>query len=191
MYSTSRQLFAPVEIESLVTDAPRGTGELEHQNDADPINAVSIYELSKYMANTLLRDTDFMSMAHALEVRVPFVDSVVAPFVLQLPGEWKLDGRRPKPLLLDTLGDLLPQEIWQRPKMGFTLPFERWMLSGLQPELEKVLSRQEGLRRWGLNIQGIQDVWQAFKKSPRRERWSRPWALYVLKKWCQLNEVEG
>ena len=62
----------------------------------DVINAVSRYELSGYMANTLLRDTDQMSMAHALEVRVPFVDPVVVTYVLGFPGEWKMNGRRPK-----------------------------------------------------------------------------------------------
>ena len=66
------------------------------------------------MANTLLRDTDAMSMAHSLEVRVPFVDSVVAGFVLGLPGAWKVNGSAdavPKPLLAEVLTDLLPRRV--------------------------------------------------------------------------------
>ena len=69
-------------------------GVLPH---GDVVNAVSRYELSGYMTNTLLRDTDQMSMAHALEVRVPFIDSAVVSFVLGLPGEWKLTVRDPNP----------------------------------------------------------------------------------------------
>ena len=158
------------------------------QFPADPINAVSLLELTGYMANTLLRDTDQMSMAHALEVRVPFVDPEVVQFVLALSGDWKMDGSRPKPLLLDALGDLLPEEIWKRPKMGFTLPFQRWMKSALESELNAALSCSN-LSSIGINSDSAREIWQAFKNSPRQEPWSRPWALYVLKKWCDLNDV--
>ena len=75
---------------------------------ADLINEVSRLEFSGYMANTLLRDTDQMSMAHALEVRVPFVDPEVVSFVLALPGEWKINGGRPKPLLVDAVRRFAP-----------------------------------------------------------------------------------
>ena len=87
---------------SEITDASRLTpydsGSLLHapcsMHHEDIVNQVSRFELSGYMANTLLRDTDQMSMAHALEVRVPFVDPEVVNFVLAFPGEWKINGRR-------------------------------------------------------------------------------------------------
>jgi len=140
------------------------------------------------MANTLLRDTDQMSMAHALEVRVPFVDPVVADYVLGLPGEWKIDGGRPKPLLVDALEDLLPEEIWKRTKMGFTLPFQRWMNSALESEVNATLSGAD-LSSIGLSSDSAGVIWKSFKDNPRQEPWSRPWALYVLKKWCEVNGV--
>ena len=155
----------------------------------DIINEVSVLELSGYMVNTLLRDTDQMSMAHALEVRVPFVDPVVVSFVLGLPGEWKTDGSRPKPLLLDAIGELLPEEIWRRPKMGFTLPFERWLQSGLRSEVAAALSSSRDLMRLGLSTDTVRARWDAFAKNPSQEPWSRPWALYVLTKWCEQNGV--
>ena len=151
--------------------------------------SVTLYELGGYMSNTLLRDTDQMSMAHALEVRVPFVDPEVVNFVLALPGEWKMNGGRPKPLLVDALGDLLPEEIWRRPKMGFTLPFQRWMQSGLAAEIDETFSARQHLTRVGIEPDHARSVWQAFKKNPQHEPWSRPWALYVLAKWCELNNV--
>ena len=141
------------------------------------------------MVNTLLRDTDCMSMAHALEVRVPFIDPVVVQYVLGLPGAWKMDNRRPKPLLLDAVEDCLPQEIWRRPKKGFTLPFERWMHSSLRPGLDEALSSHGGLAQIGIDPEFVRTLWQAFKSSPRKERWSRPWALYALLKWCEINNV--
>jgi asparagine synthase (glutamine-hydrolysing) len=197
-YSISRQLFSAEEIAALTgrgrrsevrdrSEAQNPTPNSPHP-DGDVINAVSRYEVQGYMSNTLLRDTDQMSMAHALEVRVPFVDQKVAEFVLSLPGEWKLNGVCPKPLLVDALSDLLPEVIWRRPKMGFTLPFDRWMHSALKAGIDAVLSDQERLGQAG--ISGFaKNVWATFLNNPQKERWSRPWALFILKRWCEINDV--
>jgi asparagine synthase (glutamine-hydrolysing) len=193
-YTTSRQLFSSREVAELMgVRSPqngRSTSTLHLAGSArdDFINEVSLCELTGYMADMLLRDTDQMSMAHSLEVRVPFIDSVVVPYVLSLPGSWKVEPQRPKSLLLDALGDLLPEQIWRRRKMGFTLPFERWMHSELKAELDETLD--SGLVFGASNGQrAALRVWSDLKNTPRRERWSRPWALYILTKWCQLNGV--
>ena len=189
VYAISRELFAPAEIRALLRQTSLGSAPYSCNGMTDIINSVSTHELKGYMANTLLRDTDQMSMAHALEVRVPFLDPRVAQYVLGLPGEWKVDGRRPKPLLLDALGDLLPEEVWRRPKMGFTLPFERWMRSGLEAELEGVLLGKGDLTRLGMNSDYVKVVWDSFKRNARQEPWSRTWALYVLNRWCSSNSL--
>jgi asparagine synthase (glutamine-hydrolysing) len=147
--------------------------------------------MGHYMSNTLLRDTDSMSMAHALEVRVPFVDQEVARMALNLPADWHQHGTRPKALLLDALGDLFPPAIWQRRKVGFTLPFARWMSTVLRPEIVESLSSETfQLRRIGLEPEAVSQVWNAFERGSTRMSWSRPWALYVLRKWCELNKAE-
>ena len=102
-----------------------------------------------------------------------------------MEGQW----RRPKPLLVDALGDLLPEEIWRRPKMGFTLPFQRWMQSGLRSEVTAALSSSRDLLHLGLSTDTVRAMWDAFVKNPSQEPWSRPWALYVLTKWCEQNGV--
>jgi asparagine synthase (glutamine-hydrolysing) len=155
----------------------------------DTINAVSRCELEGYMVNTLLRDTDFMSMAHSLEVRVPFVDASVVDYVLRLPGAWKVNGGRAKPLLQDALNPPLPAEITQRPKMGFTFPFEQWMQSRLRVEMAEVFADGRRFEAMGLRPQRVQETWQRFLSHPRRVGWSRPWALYVLAKWSELQGV--
>jgi asparagine synthase (glutamine-hydrolysing) len=156
---------------------------------ADTVNEISLLELKGYMANTLLRDTDFMSMAHSLEVRVPFVDSAVADYVLGLPGKWKLNGSRPKPLLADVLGDLLPAKFLGRSKMGFTLPFDKWLQSGLRDQVSQVLRDSERVGKSGLDPESVRGVWERFERSPASIGWSRPWSLYVLAQWCELNRV--
>jgi asparagine synthase (glutamine-hydrolysing) len=148
----------------------------------------------------LLRDTDVMSMAHSLEVRVPFVDVKVVDYVLSLPGEWKLDhgGPVPKPrsdadvpkaLLADAVADLLPRDFLARRKMGFTLPFEKWMQGRMRAELTSVFENDRLLADAGLVANGARAVWQRFLHAPRGVGWSRPWSLFVLAKWCRINRV--
>jgi asparagine synthase (glutamine-hydrolysing) len=186
----SRQLLFFKEIESLLADGGHYLSSAEEtENGSDTINSVSRYELRGYMANTLLRDTDCMSMAHSLEVRVPFVDAEIVRFVLSLPGDWKLNGGRPKPLLQDALGDLLPTEITNRPKMGFTLPFENWMQSRLRDEINETFEDEHRFESIGFRPGAAREIWQRFLRSPQSVGWSRPWALYVLAHWCAQHQV--
>lgn len=192
VYRITRQLFPPSAVNLLSpaqTPVPQsGNGSV----DADVVNEISRLELEGYMANTLLRDTDSMSMAHSLEVRVPFVDSEVAEYVLRLPGHWKLnwnDHSLPKPLLADVLSDLLPKEFLMRKKMGFTLPFQKWMTMDLKTEVDRVLASESALTQSGINAGEAQKLWRDFQQKPFSIGWSRPWSLYVLARWCELNGV--
>ena len=90
---------------------------------------VSVGELLSYTLNTLLKDTDQMSMASALEIREPFFDYKLVEFVMAVPDRYK---PYPKTLLVDSMGDLLPPEIVNRPKMGFVFPWKEWMKNELK-----------------------------------------------------------
>jgi asparagine synthase (glutamine-hydrolysing) len=161
---------------------------LEHAARLDRVNRVSYLELGHYLPNTLLRDSDAMSMAHGLELRVPFLDHRLVEHVLALPGPPKLDGVRRKPLLLDAAPGLLPPEIAARPKQGFTLPFDRWLRGRLGPEVGRVLS---GIGDSALGSivdpAGVRNVWDAFLAG--QTSWSRPWALYVLTRWSERHSL--
>ena len=191
VYRISRQLFSRDAVIGM-TGRDVNNSSNGHRFDNDVVNAISQLELRGYMTNTLLRDTDAMSMAHSLEVRVPFVDVKVVDFVLSLPGEWKLDrSGGPKPLLADAISDLLPREFMARPKMGFTLPFEKWMQGKLREEIAAVMEDQKRLSLAGLNSEMARNIWRKFLKSPRTVGWSRPWAIYVLVRWCEVNGMPG
>jgi asparagine synthase (glutamine-hydrolysing) len=189
VYRISRQLFSTNYSRQLT-----GRDSENHSNgnhlSPDPVNAISQLELSGYMSNTLLRDTDAMSMAHSLEVRVPFVDTKVVNYVLSLPGDLKLrNGSGPKPLLADAMADLLPRDFLGRPKMGFTLPFEKWLQQNLRNEVSSVLGDSDQLKRPGLSAEAVGRIWLNFLQKPRAVGWSRPWSLYVLARWCAVNGV--
>ena len=190
VYGISRQLFSTNAVTQMTARDVCDQSSNGHRHDRDIVNEISRLELRGYMTNTLLRDTDAMSMAHSLEVRVPFVDVKIVNFVLSLPGEWKINGGvRPKPLLADAMSDLLPREFMNRPKMGFTLPFEKWLQGRLRSEVSAVLDDDKRLSVAALNSEVVRNVWKRFLKKPRAVGWSRPWAIYVLVKWCELNGI--
>jgi len=169
------QLNALQELEKTSMSASQGL---------DPVNRVSYLESSCYMRNTLLRDSDFMSMAHGLELRVPFLDHALVKACFRIPGERKLQGESPKSLLLSGIGVDLPREVVNRPKRGFTLPFEHWMRAEMRGPLEESLLQESPSVSY-LNPRAIAEVWNRYLG--RRTSWSRPWSLFVLLRWCREN----
>lgn len=189
-YGVVRQLFGRSVVTNLLGASSQWRSPADCadvQPELDAVNSVSLAELSCYMRNTLLRDADVMSMSHSLEVRVPFLDSVLVDFVAALPGRWKTSREKPKPLLVDALGELLPNSIVHRPKMGFTLPFEHWLREEMRNEVESRLldSDYGGQTGSALNHREIQRIWTSFLD--RETSWSRPWALFVLKSWGERH----
>jgi asparagine synthase (glutamine-hydrolysing) len=136
------------------------------------------------MTNTLLRDSDSMSMAHGLELRVPFLDRALVEACFRIPGAKKLEGKAPKSLLLSSLGVELPPEIVNRPKRGFTLPFERWLRREMRPVVERALVDAK-FDHAGFSSDAVRSVWNRFLAG--ETSWSRPWSLFVLQRWCGEN----
>ncbi len=90
-------------------------------------NRASWLETNLYMQNQLLRDTDYMSMSHGIEVRVPFLDQDLVETILSIHPDVKFSKNQSKTLLINAFKDILPESIWKRNKMGFTFPFQEWM----------------------------------------------------------------
>ena len=139
------------------------------------------------MQNVLLRDADQMSMANALEVRVPFLDHTLVEYVLGVPDTYK-STTSPKKLLVDALGDLLPAEIVNRSKMGFTFPWKSWMKNELKSFCEQKI--QSLSKRKLFNEQGVMKLWKGFLEDDLLITWSRIWHLVVLENWLQENQIE-
>ncbi len=152
------------------------------------LSRVSLSEMSTYMQNVLLRDTDQMSMAHALEVRVPFLDYTLVEYVMNLPDSIKFP-HTPKKLLVDACKDLLPDEIVNRPKMGFTFPWKSWMKHELKSFCETRLEKLG--RREQFNADGLNSLWKSFLADDPKVTWSRIWPLVVLSHWLEKNDIES
>ena len=148
---------------------------------------ISVLEIQTYLQNVLLRDTDQMSMAHALEVRVPFMDHELVELVLQIPDAVKL-GQPNKRLLVAAMGDLLPSAITQRSKMGFTLPFAQWMQTELR---DFCATRILYLANYSFfQEKALRQLWQRFLAKDGSVSWSRVWMLVVLGHWLQQHNIQ-
>ena len=103
---------------------------------------ISIYEMKNYMRNTLLRDSDVVSMAHSLEVRPPLLDHELAKLVLELPDHYKIDEDRKKKIFVDAVKDLLPKNVVEGTKRGFELPYAHWMNGPLNTIIMKAWNNE-------------------------------------------------
>lgn len=187
-YRTQRGLFLRDEIDAMAGPALRDgwrdaagrvdvcTRErLSAVGNESAVAAVARMESRLYMCSQLLRDIDVMAMRHGLEVRVPFVDHVLASAVWPAAGAHPALLRR-KRLLSETLARPLPPGIADAPKRGFTLPFARWMKGPLAPLVRDGLDR---LARAAVIAPGVPDaVWAAWQRG--QITWARPWGLAVL-----------
>jgi asparagine synthase (glutamine-hydrolysing) len=146
---------------------------------------VSCLEAQSYLVNTLLRDTDSMSMAHSLEVRVPFLDHPLVEFVTHLPPDVKLARGIPKALLVAALDGLLPSEVVNQSKRGFTFPWATWLRGPLKDKIETGFSELSPALQEVLDVKTARGVWQNYLDG--KTTWSRPWSLYVLNEWTKKH----
>jgi len=172
------------------------TDELPH---ADAIERVTALCLRGYTNNQLLRDIDTVSMAHSLEVRVPFLDVPLLDLALSLPAGTKMGnvanveaayagsyretgGKR---ILIDAgrKAGLLPMDIDLQPKRGFSMPFDRWLKGPLRGIVEDCLSRRSLIMRGIINPEVGTTIRDEFFQGIRP--WNQVWTLVLLEVWCR------
>lgn len=199
-YLVTRRMFLPRLAAQLVHPAvetlahptalhPAVLERLERGSESpDTIAAVSVFELTTYLVNTLLRDSDQMGMAHSLEIRVPFVDRAVVELVCSLPGAVRLAGRGPKPLLCEAMGDRLDDAWTQRPKMTFSFPFDTWLRGPLRHDVGQGLNE---LSHFPFRPHAVTRLWEEFLGGRSWINGGRILTLYALASWIKRHRVEG
>ena len=156
-----------------------------HPEFEDNFSKVSWSELSGYMRHMLLRDSDQMSMANSLELRVPFLDHRLVSYVLGLPECEKNKFKFSKGLLIDAFKDLLPKEVYDRPKMGFELPMKEWMNGPLRDFTREGLDSV--VEHSLLDQSGISSLMQDFERN--KLHWNRIWSLVVAGHYIKKNKL--
>jgi asparagine synthase (glutamine-hydrolysing) len=145
---------------------------------------VTAAEYMGYTQQTLLKDTDQMSMAHSLEIREPFFDQDLVEFVMSVPDHFKVPVY-PKSLLVESLKPLLPDEIVHRKKQGFVFPWNEWIKKELRSFCDMHI-HQIAQRDF---IQGdhLTETWNRFLSGDANIRWQEMWLFVVLDYWMEKN----
>jgi len=184
-----KEIFSPAARHSLLDGRATAWDPLDLYREryaetagAEPLARLQDVDLGIYLADDLLVKTDRLSMAHSLELRVPFLDPLVAGFASALPTAMKVRGTAKKRLLRRAVAPLLPKEIVRGRKQGFSIPLAAWLRGPLEPFAREVLSAPNLERQGYLDpavVAGVLD-----RHCSRREDLSRQlWGLMSLTLW--------
>lgn len=157
---------------------------LQALNNYESINSMLHMDAKFVLPNDMLKKVDLMSMANSLEVRVPFLDHELVDFVFSLPEDMKINRSLRKRILQDTYRNILPDQLYNRPKKGFEIPLLDWLKTSLRSELDEYLFDKEriieqDIFNWG-EVEQLKK--QLFSKNPEDSH-ARVWGLYIFQKW--------
>ena len=170
----------PGEVRRRLAEEVKGRTDLE---------AISVLEQRLFLGERLLRDNDVASMAASIEQRLPLVDQVLLATAMRLPDDARYQPVRRKAALRRAGLAGLDPALFERPKSGFVLPYDRWIRRGLSASIGGTLRDEQAVRAAGLAPEPVRRLWQAFQEGAPGLYWSRVWALYVLVRWCQRHGV--
>jgi len=186
-----RQLIADESARELV-DGLSGTMRariLREIQGRSPLSAISWMEQRLFLGERLLRDNDAASMAASIEQRLPLVDQTLFESVDRLPDNVRYEPLGRKSLLRRIGLRGLDPALFDRPKSGFVLPYDRWIRSGLSDAIDRTMRDPLALRPVGLDPEAVARLWRAYRDGAPGLYWSRVWAVYVLVRWCHRHGV--
>jgi len=190
-YNNSRAIFLQKEIKNLGLESKCQLPWLNLRDSKVTnyplLSQYSIAELTNYTLDVLLKDTDQMSMASALEIREPFFDYHLIEFLLSVPDKFKYNPKISKSLLVKALGDVIPLEIINRPKKGFTFPWSNWLktdLSDFCTEHINSLSKRDIFDK-----KVLFGLLTDFEKGKNGILWLHIWALVTIEAYLIKNNL--
>lgn len=192
-YQTNRVLIPPAQIRGILKFAVQlKTNELlalldkcypNVPDDFDDYQAASVLETSVYMRSQLLRDVDNFSMAHSIEVRLPFLDHHLFTHVWSLDEKYKMDNERIKPLLQESVPGGIPDIVPKSEKTGFTFPVEEWLKKGMEINYREVVLDSSNAEFW--NLSELERKWNAYEQGALH--WSVLWEFYSYSMWLRTR----
>jgi len=153
-------------------------------NSNDPLDQQQYVDIHTYLVDDILVKVDRMSMATSLEARVPFLDYRFVEFAATVPSHLRLRGKTSKYLLKRAMTDILPIEIIQRNKEGFSIPIKNWMKKELKPMMLDALSPASIKKSGFFDSNTVQSLIHEHLQG-RENHSHRLWALMVFQLWWQ------
>lgn len=150
----------------------------------ESMNQFLLADTQLVLPNDMLTKVDLMSMANGLEVRVPFLDHEVVEFAFQLPEESKINRQMKKRIVQDTFRDILPKELYQRPKHGFEVPLLGWFRTELKNTITNDLLADNYVEEQGIfDVEEIRQLKQQLFSNNPGDAHATTWALVVFQWW--------
>ncbi|MCX8080284.1 MAG: asparagine synthase (glutamine-hydrolyzing) [Bacteroidia bacterium] len=185
-YAQSRKLFTDTHhpyVKQKIANLPHRSSE---KKDIPLLTQVSLLEWEYYLMPVLLRDADVFSMAHGLEIREPFLDHELVEYALGIP-EYIKNQNLSKKLLIRAFQHDMPDSVWNRKKMGFTLPMQLWMQNELRSWCEKEIHSLHDKNIFvGVDLINL---WYRFLNQDPLVSWTRVWHLVMFNQWLEKNNL--
>ncbi|MFB3916250.1 MAG: asparagine synthase (glutamine-hydrolyzing) [Terriglobales bacterium] len=182
-YLSLRSFWGMEELQRMGVAVQAWNTDGSERKDGAPVAVeISRLELGQYMRNVLLRDADVMSMAHSVELRVPFLDHRLVEYCLGTGA-----ARAHKRLLVQATAELLPRDNYQRRKRGFELPMDSWMRGPLSGFVhEGVVKLQDSRLLPRVDLPEVERRFRAGQLG-----WSRLWQMAVLGQWADRHNLKA
>jgi asparagine synthase (glutamine-hydrolysing) len=159
-------------------------------NGDTDFNEILLADMNKLLPGNMLHKVDMMSMANGLEVRSPFLDVDVVNFAFSLPQQFKINGSMKKRIVQDAFKDMLPKELYNRPKKGFDLPLLSWFRKELFSYIFDDLLNEEKIIAQGIfNVEMIRQMKQQLMSSSGGNITQQLWAMVVFQYWHKKNII--
>ena len=157
---------------------------LQNFSSKNDFNEVLLTDMNLVLKGDMLVKVDQMSMANSLEVRSPFLDYRVVDFAFSLPAEFKINGSMKKRIVQDAFRNLLPAELYNRPKHGFEVPLLKWFRNELRSLIEDDLLSDKFILEQNLfNLQFVQQLKKQLHSNNPSDAAANIWALIVFQWW--------
>jgi asparagine synthase (glutamine-hydrolysing) len=161
---------------------------LKYIPDHHSMNDILFTDMQLVLPNDMLTKVDLMSLAHGLEVRVPFLDYEVVDFIFSLPAEFKINKKIRKRILQDTFRDMLPSALYNRPKKGFEVPLLKWLRNEMRSMITDDLLSRNTIEAQGIfNYEEIAKLKKQLFSSDPGDTHARIWGLIVFQWWWKRH----
>ena len=176
---------------SVVNEAPYGyLDSTNWLHDQTVHEAVQMLDVLNFMPDQILVKVDRASMNCSLESRVPMLDHRLAEFVWSLPPAYHTSVDSSKPILKNLLARHVPEQITNRPKMGFAVPIGEWLRKDLRDWSESLLDQRSMDQHGYLNTKVVRNAWHDFLKGRKEIAESHIWGILVFQSWLQSQSSQ-
>ncbi len=149
------------------------------------ISYLGLVDVQTYLEGDIMTKVDRATMAVALEGREPFLDAQLLQFGMKLPDALKIQGKDSKYLLRQVLYKYVPKALIERPKQGFSIPVQQWLLGHLQPALLALKEDAAFAQTFEFNQRELRAIIDNFITQKRYINPHFIWFLYTLHQWYE------